>query len=138
MGKKLYVGNLSYTVNNAELEGLFAAFGTVKSAEVVQDRDTGRGKGFGFVEMSSDQEAAAAIAGLSGKEHEGRALTVNEARPRESAVVEVAAAVAGVAAVVTAAAEEAVAVAEATVAAAAGAVVATKHSNRMPVTFRSR
>ena len=83
MGKKLYVGNLSYTVSNADLEGLFAPFGTVRSVQVIQDRKTGRGKGFAFVEMGSDQDAAAAIAGLSGKEHDGRALTVNEARPRE-------------------------------------------------------
>jgi RNA recognition motif-containing protein len=83
VGKKLYVGNLSYSANNADLEGLFAPFGTVRSVEVIQDRDTGRGKGFAFVEMASDQEAAAAIAGLSGKEHDGRNLTVNEARPRE-------------------------------------------------------
>jgi len=83
MGKKLYVGNLSYTASNGGLEGLFAGFGTVRSVEVIQDRETGRGKGFAFVEMASDQEAAAAIAGLSGKEHDGRALTVNEARPRE-------------------------------------------------------
>ncbi len=83
MGKKLYVGNLSYSATNADLEGLFAPFGSVRSVEVIEDRDTGRSKGFAFVEMSSDQEAAAAIAGLSGKEHDGRALTVNEARPRE-------------------------------------------------------
>ena len=83
MGKKLYVGNLSYSANNADLEGLFTPFGTVRSVEVIQDRETGRGKGFAFVEMASDQEAAAAIAGLSGKEHDGRNLTVNEARPRE-------------------------------------------------------
>jgi RNA recognition motif-containing protein len=79
----LYVGNLSYAANNAALEGLFAPFGAVRSVQVIQDRDTGRGKGFAFVEMGSDEEAAAAIAGLSGKEHDGRALTVNEARPRE-------------------------------------------------------
>ena len=83
MGKKLYVGNLSYTISNADLEGLFAPFGAVRNVEVIADRQTGRGKGFGFVEMNSDQDAAAAIAGLSGKEHDGRALTVNEARPRE-------------------------------------------------------
>ena len=83
MGKKLYVGNLGYTVMNADLEGLFAPFGAVRSVQVIQDRETGRGKGFAFVEMGNDQEAAAAIAGLSGKEHDGRALTVNEARPRE-------------------------------------------------------
>ena len=83
MGKKLYVGNLSYSVSNADLETMFAPFGTVRSAQVIEDRDTGRSKGFAFVEMGTDQEAEAAIAGLSGKEHDGRALTVNEARPRE-------------------------------------------------------
>lgn len=83
MGKKLYVGNLGYGVNNSALETMFSTFGTVQSAEVIQDRDTGRSKGFGFVEMGSDQEAQAAIDGLNGKEHDGRAVTVNEARPRE-------------------------------------------------------
>jgi len=83
MGKKLYVGNLSYAATDADLEGLFSPFGAVRSVQVIQDRETGRGKGFAFVEMASDQEAAAAIAGLSGKEHDGRALQVNEARPRE-------------------------------------------------------
>jgi RNA recognition motif-containing protein len=83
VGKKLYVGNLSYSVNNEGLQALFAPFGTVQSVQVIEDRDTGRSKGFGFVEMGSDHEAEAAIAGLSGKEHDGRALTVNEARPRE-------------------------------------------------------
>jgi len=83
VGKKLYVGNLSYSVSNADLETMFAPFGTVRSAQVIEDRDTGRSKGFAFVEMGTDQEAEAAIAGLSGKEHDGRALTVNEARPRE-------------------------------------------------------
>jgi RNA recognition motif-containing protein len=83
MGKKLYVGNLTYDVTDAVLEQLFAAHGTVRSAQVIMDRDTGRSKGFGFVEMSSDQEAQNAIAGLNGKEHGGRALTVNEAKPRE-------------------------------------------------------
>jgi RNA recognition motif-containing protein len=83
VGKKLYVGNLSYSVNSADLEAMFAPFGTVRSAQVIEDRDTGRSKGFAFVEMGTDQEAEAAIAGLSGKEHDGRALTVNEARPRE-------------------------------------------------------
>jgi RNA recognition motif-containing protein len=82
MGKKLYVGNLAYTVGDSDLEQLFAAHGTVVSAQVIQDRDTGRSKGFGFVEMSSDQEAQAAITALNGKELEGRTLTVNEARPR--------------------------------------------------------
>lgn len=83
MGKKLYVGNLSYDTTDADLEQLFAAHGTVQSAQVIMDRDTGRSKGFGFVEMGSDQEAQAAIAALSGKEVGGRSLTVNEARPRE-------------------------------------------------------
>ena len=83
MGKKLYVGNLSYNVDSSALDALFTEFGEVQSAEVIKDRDTGRSKGFGFVEMSSDAEAQAAIDGLSGKEHDGRALTVNEAKPRE-------------------------------------------------------
>ncbi|HWB20162.1 MAG TPA: RNA-binding protein [Phycisphaerales bacterium] len=83
MGKKLYVGNLSYGVDSSALEQMFAEFGQVQSAQVISDRETGRSKGFGFVEMSSDQEAEAAIAAMNGKQHEGRALTVNEARPRE-------------------------------------------------------
>ena len=83
MGSKLYVGNLSYDTTSQDLNTLFAAHGNVTSAEVLQDRDTGRSKGFGFVQMSTDEEAQAAIAALSGKEHDGRALTVNEARPRE-------------------------------------------------------
>ncbi len=83
MGKKLYVGNLTYEVTDSELEQLFAAHGTVQSAQVIMDRDTGRSKGFGFVEMGSDQEAQAAIAALNGQQFGGRALTVNEARPRE-------------------------------------------------------
>ena len=83
MGKRLYVGNLSFNVSSADLEQLFAQFGTVESAQVVQDRDTGRSKGFGFVEMGDDNAAQEAIRGLHEKEHEGRPLTVNEARPRE-------------------------------------------------------
>jgi RNA recognition motif-containing protein len=83
LGKKLYVGNLSYNVSSSDLETMFGTFGTVQSAQVIEDRDSGRSKGFAFVEMGSDQEAQAAIAGLNGKEHDGRALTVNEARPRE-------------------------------------------------------
>jgi RNA recognition motif-containing protein len=83
MGSKLYVGNLSYGTTSQDLNTLFAAHGNVTSAEVLQDRETGRSKGFGFVQMSTDEEAAAAIAALGGKEHDGRALTVNEARPRE-------------------------------------------------------
>jgi RNA recognition motif-containing protein len=83
MSKKLYVGNLPYSVRNSDLEEMFAVHGTVQSAQVIMDRDSGRSKGFGFVEMESDQEARAAIAALNGKEQDGRALTVNEARPRE-------------------------------------------------------
>lgn len=83
MGKKLYVGNLSYTTGSSDLEDLFGQFGSVQSAQVIEDRETGRSKGFGFVEMGSDQEAAAAIQGLNGKDHDGRPLTVNEAKPRE-------------------------------------------------------
>ena len=82
MGKKLYVGNLTYEVTDSTLEQMFTPHGTVESAQVIMDRDTGRSKGFGFVEMKSDQEAQAAITGLNGKDVEGRALTVNEARPR--------------------------------------------------------
>src|SRR5438046_8950283 len=82
MGKKLYVGNLAYGVSDSALQQLFEAHGTVQSAQVIMDRDTGRSKGFGFVEMGSDQEAQAAIAALNGKEIEGRSLTVNEARPK--------------------------------------------------------
>ena len=84
MGKKLYVGNLSYDVDSSGLEQLFASHGTVESAQIITDRDTGRSKGFGFVEMGSDDEANAAIADLNGKDHGGRALTVNEAKPREN------------------------------------------------------
>src|SRR5688572_10551200 len=83
MGKKLYVGNLSYQVDSSELEQLFGQHGSVVSAQIINDRDTGRSKGLGFVEMASDDEAQAAIAALNGQEHGGRALTVNEARPRE-------------------------------------------------------
>jgi RNA recognition motif-containing protein len=84
MGKKLYCGNLGYNVSSSDLDQMFAAFGTVKSAEVINDRDTGRSKGFGFVEMQSDNEALAAINGMNGTEHDGRTLTVNEAKPREA------------------------------------------------------
>ncbi len=83
VGKKLYVGNLSYSVTSATLEQMFAPFGSVRSAEVIQDRDTGRSKGFGFVEMADDSAAQEAIRGLHEKENEGRPLIVNEARPRE-------------------------------------------------------
>ncbi len=82
MGRKLYVGNLGYDVSGPDLEQLFAGHGTVDSATVINDRDTGRSKGFGFVEMSSDAEAGAAIAALDGNELGGRAIKVNEAKPR--------------------------------------------------------
>lgn len=83
MGKKLYVGNLPYSTGSSDLEQMFAQFGNVQSAEVISDRESGRSKGFGFVEMGNDQEAQAAISGLNGKDMGGRPLTVNEARPRE-------------------------------------------------------
>lgn len=83
MGTKLYVGNLSYSVNKNDLEAMFAAHGTVTSAQLITDRETQRSKGFGFVEMGSEQQAQAAIAALNGKSIDGRALTVNEARPQE-------------------------------------------------------
>jgi len=82
MGNKLYVGNLPYSVDDSALQGMFAGFGTVASAKVIMDRDSGRSKGFGFVEMGSDQEAQSAISAMNGKEIEGRPLTVNEARPK--------------------------------------------------------
>ena len=84
MGKKLYVGNLAYTVTDGTLEQMFAAHGSVQSAQVIMDRDTGRSKGFGFVEMGSDHEAQAAISALNGTNVDGRNLTVNEAKPREN------------------------------------------------------
>jgi RNA recognition motif-containing protein len=83
MGKKLYVGNLNFGVDSSSLEELFSQYGSVQSAQVISDRDTGRSKGFGFVEMASESEASSAIEALNGREHEGRALTVNEAKPRE-------------------------------------------------------
>ncbi|MDG3002937.1 RNA recognition motif domain-containing protein [Paludisphaera mucosa] len=83
MGKKLYVGNLTYGVANTDLEQLFSQYGTVQSAQVITDRETGRSKGFGFVEMDTDAEAQEAIRALHDQEHNGRRLTVNEARPRE-------------------------------------------------------
>lgn len=81
---KLFVGNLSFEVRDSELEDLFGAYGSVKSAQVILDRDTGRSKGFGFVEMGTPDEAQAAIAALNGYEMRGRKLTVNQAKPRES------------------------------------------------------
>jgi RNA recognition motif-containing protein len=83
VAKKLYVGNLSYEVADSDLQNLFVPHGTVQSAQVIMDRDTGRSKGFGFVEMDSNEQAQAAINALNGQEVNGRALTVNEARPRE-------------------------------------------------------
>ncbi|MBI4405801.1 MAG: RNA-binding protein [Deltaproteobacteria bacterium] len=81
MGKKIYIGNLPFSVTENSLNELFNQHGTVDSCRLITDRDSGRSKGFGFVEMASDEEADAAISALNGKEHEGRALTVNEARP---------------------------------------------------------
>jgi cold-inducible RNA-binding protein len=83
LGKKLYVGNLTYNVNESDLEAMFTPFGTVQSAQIIVDRDTNRSKGFGFVEMDTDAQAQAAIQGLNAHEHDGRNLTVNEAKPRE-------------------------------------------------------
>jgi len=83
MGKKLYVGNLPHETGNSELENIFEPYGTVQSAQVIMDRETGRSKGFGFVEMASDAEAKAAITGLSNKQVDVRSLNVNEARPKE-------------------------------------------------------
>jgi len=83
MGNKLYVGNLAYSVRDENLQEAFGQYGTVTSAKVMMDRDTGRSKGFGFVEMGSDAEAQAAINGMNGQALEGRAIVVNEARPRE-------------------------------------------------------
>lgn len=83
MGNKLYVGNLAYSVRDESLQESFSQFGTVTSAKVMMDRDTGRSKGFGFVEMGSDAEAQAAVNGMNGQALEGRAIVVNEARPRE-------------------------------------------------------
>jgi RNA recognition motif-containing protein len=83
VGKRLYIGNLNYQVNSSELEQMLSEHGAVQSAEVISDRMTGRSKGFGFVEMGTDEEAQAAIDALNGQEHMGRSLTVNEARPRQ-------------------------------------------------------
>lgn len=83
MAKKLYVGNLTYGTTDSDLRSMFEEYGSVESAQVITDRETGRSKGFGFVEMGSQQEAEAAIKGLNGKDIDGRALTVNEAKPRE-------------------------------------------------------
>ncbi|MBN1854271.1 MAG: RNA-binding protein [Pirellulales bacterium] len=82
VGTKLYCGNLGYNISSSDLEILFAKYGVVHGAKVITDRETGRSKGFGFVEMSNDTAAQSAIAGLNNMEHEGRPITVNEARPR--------------------------------------------------------
>jgi RNA recognition motif-containing protein len=82
MAKRLYVGNLAYTVTSDDLQQLFEQYGTVTSAQVLNDRETGRSRGFGFVEMADDADADAAIENLDGNDHQGRRLTVNEARPR--------------------------------------------------------
>ena len=84
MGKKLYVGNLSYETSQTDLETMFGAHGTVESAQIIMDRGTGRSKGFGFIEMSSDAEAQTAIGALDGTDCGGRSLKVNEAKPRPS------------------------------------------------------
>jgi len=84
MGNKLYVGNLPYTVRDEDLQQSFGEFGSITSAKVMMERDTGRSKGFGFVEMGNDAEAQAAIAGMNGQSLGGRAITVNEARPMEA------------------------------------------------------
>lgn len=83
MGRKLYVGNLSYSVDSESLSNLFSQYGTVDSARVITDRDSGRSKGFGFVEMSTDDEASKCIESLNGQEHEGRAMNISEAKPQE-------------------------------------------------------
>ncbi|HUR53026.1 MAG TPA: RNA-binding protein [Gemmataceae bacterium] len=84
MSKKLYVGNLSFETSSSQLQDMFAQYGEVRSAEVIADRDTGRSKGFGFVEMGADDDAEKAITGLNGQMMNGRSLTVNEAKPKES------------------------------------------------------
>ncbi|MBI4582341.1 MAG: RNA-binding protein [Planctomycetes bacterium] len=84
MSKKLYVGNLGYSVTSADLEQMFSAHGQIRTAEVIMDRSTGRSKGFGFVEMETDDEANNAMAALNGQQHDGRAIVVNEAKPRQS------------------------------------------------------
>jgi cold-inducible RNA-binding protein len=83
MGNKLYVGNLPYSFGDSDLQQAFSPFGTVASAKVMMDRDSGRSKGFGFVEMSTSEEAQAGIKGVNGQQHDGRGLVVNEARPME-------------------------------------------------------
>ena len=84
MARKLYVGNLSFEINNTTLEEMFTPFGVVRSAQIITDRETGRSKGFGFVEMSNDNDAQAAVNAMNGQQSGGRTLTVNEARPMEN------------------------------------------------------
>jgi len=84
MGRRLYVGNLAFNTTDAELQELFSAHGTVSSAQVIADRETGRSKGFGFVEMADEAAAQAAIDALNGTQHNGRKITVNEAKPKEA------------------------------------------------------
>ena len=132
MGNKLYVGNLPYTFRDSDLEQAFSEFGAVNSAKVMMERDTGRSKGFGFVEMGSDAEAQAAIQGLHGQNRGGRDLVVNEARPMEPALpVAAASAAASVVAAVAASA-----VATATAATAVAVATATKLSLRACVSKR--
>jgi len=102
VAKKLYVGNLTYNVNESDLEALFSQFGTVQSAQIIVDRDTNRSKGFGFVEMDTDAQAQAAIQGLNGHDHDGRNLTVNEAKPVKHVAAAAAAATAAAVVVATA------------------------------------
>ena len=128
MGSKLYCGNLSYDVDSSELQEMFGQYGSVTSAEVIADRDTGRSKGFGFVQMGSEEEAQAAIEGLNGKEHGGRALTVNEAKPKEPR-----SGGGGGGGVAAATAAAAVVGAAATAAVAAGAVAAAVAAATRPV-----
>jgi cold-inducible RNA-binding protein len=90
VGKKLYVGNLTNSVSSSDLQEWFTPFGTVRSAQVIQDRDMGRSKGFGFVEMDTDTQAEAAIQGLNNHEHDGRRMTVAEAKPREARTIGIA------------------------------------------------
>ena len=87
MGKRLHVGNLTHSATSSDLQGWFTPFGAVQSAQVITDRDTGRSKGFGFVEMDTDAQAQAAILGLHDQDHDGRRLTVDEARPRVARTV---------------------------------------------------
>ncbi len=138
MGKKLYVGNLSFSVTNADLEDLFAPFGEVRSAQVVEDRQTGRSRGFGFVEMASDADALAAIDALHDQEHGGRRLTVNEAKPREDRGGGGGYRGGGVVVAAIGEAEAVVAEEEATVVEVAGATKAEEEATKAEVTVTER